>query len=147
MKNAFLKLIRFWNEDRSLTAMLLLLVAFIFVLIPSINPGRAGEVVIKVVYSIMLLTGILSVAKTKRFVIIVGILAMVSLTLNWVSDIIPTRTVLILHDFSVIIFNLFFALVMLVKTFQKGEITFQRIEGSIVVKGKLMRFWRRSPHG
>src|SRR5215203_4630225 len=128
MKKSFLKLIRFWNEDRSLTTMLLLLLLFIFVLVPSINPGRAGEVILKIVYSVMLFTGILSVAKTKQFVIIVSIFALISLVINWFSEIQPTRPLLILNDFGNIFFNLFFALIILIKTFQPGDITFHRIE-------------------
>jgi hypothetical protein len=133
MKKSLSKLVRFWNEDRSLTTMLLLLMIFIFVLVPILNPGRTGETIIKIIYSVMLLTGISSVAKNEKYVILVGIFAFIGLIVNWLSDIEPTRTALIAHDFGAILFNLIFAVVILIKTFKPGEITFQRIEGSIVV--------------
>jgi hypothetical protein len=133
MKMFFSKFVRFWNEDRSLNVMLLLLLLFIFVLVPILNPGRGGAIFIKIIYSVMLLTAILSVAKHKKYVTIAGILAIIGLFVNWLSDIEPTRSILIAHDFSAILFNFFFAIVILIKTFQPGEITFLRIEGSIVV--------------
>ena len=133
MKKFFSKLIRFWNEDRSLTVMLLLLLFFIFILVPSLNLGRGGEIFIKIIYSFILFTGILSVARHKKFVIIVSILAVIGFFLNWLSEVDPTRLILIANDLAIILFNLFFALAILIKTFQPGEITYHRIEGSIVV--------------
>ena len=133
MKKFFSKLIRFWNEDRSLTVMLLLLLFFIFILVPSLNLGRGGEIFIKIIYSFILFTGILSVARHKKFVIIVSILAVIGFFLNWLSEVDPTRLVLVANDLAIILFNLFFALAILIKTFQPGEITYHRIEGSIVV--------------
>jgi len=133
MKKFFAKLIRFWNEDRSLTVMLLLLLFFIFILVPSLNLGRGGEIFIKIIYSFILFTGILSVARHKKFVIIVSILAVIGFFLNWLSEVDPTRLILIANDLAIILFNLFFALAILIKTFQPGEITYHRIEGSIVV--------------
>jgi hypothetical protein len=132
MKKFFAKLMLFWNEDRSLTIMLLLLLLFIFVFVPSLS-GRTGGIFIKIIYSVMLLTGILSVAKHKIFVILACIFAIIGLYVNWLSDIEPTRLILIVKDFGAILFNFFFAIAILMKTFKPGEITFQRIQGSIVV--------------
>ena len=132
MKKFVLKLIRFWNEDRSLTTILLLLLFFIFILVPSINFGKGGEIFIKIIYSIMLFTGILSVAGHKRFVTVIIIFAVVGLFVNWLSDVEPTRSALIANDFGAIFYNFFFAIAILVKTFKPGDITFHRIEGSIV---------------
>jgi len=133
MKKLSSILLRFWNEDRSLTVMLLLLLFFVFILVPSMSQGMRGEIFIKIVYSFILFTGILSVARQKKFVIIVSILAVIGFFLNWLSEVYPTTPVLIANDLAIIIFNLFFALAILIKTFQPGEITYQRIEGSIVV--------------
>jgi hypothetical protein len=133
MKKFFSKLILFWNEDRSLTTMMLLLFLFIFVFVPVLGTGKSGEIFIGVIYSVMLITGILSVARHKKFVGFVSIFALIGLVANWVSDIVPGRTVLIAHDFGAILFNSCFALAILIKTFQPGEITFRRIQGSIVV--------------
>ena len=133
MKKLSSILLRFWNEDRSLTVMLLLLLFFVFILVPSMSQGMRGEIFIKIVYSFILFTGILSVTRQKKFVIIVSILAVIGFFLNWLSEVYPTTPVLIANDLAIIIFNLFFALAILIKTFQPGEITYQRIEGSIVV--------------
>jgi hypothetical protein len=132
MKMFYSRLMRFWNEDRSLTTMLVLLLLFIFVFVPVLSAGRSGAIIIKIIYSSMLLTGIFSVGKNKKYVIIGTIFATIGLVVNWLS-IEPTKSVLIAHDFGAILFNFLFALAILVKTFQPGEINLQRIEGSIVV--------------
>ena len=133
MKNFFSKLILFWSEDRSLTVMLLLLLLFIFVFVPILSIGKGGQIFIKIIYSILLLTGILSVAKHKTYVVAASMLAVIGLFLNWLAQVKPLSQVLIANDFSVILFSLFFAILVLIKTFQPGDITFHRIEGSIVV--------------
>jgi Ion channel len=132
-ENKISKVMNFWNEDRSLTVMLLLLLLFIFIFVPSLSRGRIGEVFIKITYSVMLLTGILSVARHKKYVIFVSIFAVIGLIANWLSDAEPSRPILIVHDIAAIFFNTFFALAILIKTFKPGDITFHRIEGSIVV--------------
>ncbi len=129
----FSKFIRFWNEDRSLTITMVLLLLFIFFLIPILSLGRSGEIFIKIIYSVMLLTGILSVAKHKKYVFLISIFAIIAFSVNWLSDVEHASSVLIVNDFAAILFNFFFAIAILIKTFQPGDITFQRIEGSIVV--------------
>jgi hypothetical protein len=49
------------------------------------------------------------------------------------SVIAPNRAIILVNDITLALFNLFFAVAILVKTFQPGDITFQRIEGSIIV--------------
>jgi hypothetical protein len=127
------RILKFWNEDRSLSAMFLLLVVFIFVLVPALERGRVGELVIKSTYSLMLCTAILSVLKNSRYVTVIGLLAITAVIFNWVSDFQPTTNVLIAHSLASMCFNLLFALVILQKTFKAGDITIQRIQGSIVV--------------
>ena len=81
----------------------------------------------------MLLTGVLSVVKHKEYLIVVSIFAITSLFVNWFSQLKPTTTAFVAHNVGAILFNLFFAFAILVKTFKSGEITYQRIAGSIVV--------------
>jgi hypothetical protein len=133
MKKIFSKLIRFWNEDRSLTIMLLLLLFFIFVFVPILNPGTGGQVFLKIIYSVIVVTGILSVLQHKKYVIIICTLAVIDVLIYWLSDANSSWSILIANDLSAILFNLFFATAILIKTFKPGDITFQRIEGSIVV--------------
>lgn len=133
MKKFFSKLIRFWNEERSLHSMMLLLLLFIFVLVPSVNPERSGDTIIKIIYSLLLLTGILSVAKGRKYINFVIILSIISLSVSWLSHFQSTVPVLIANDIAAILLNLFFAIAILIKTFQPGDITYYRIGGSIVV--------------
>ena len=58
MKKFFARLIRFWNEDRRLNIMLLLLLFFIFVFSPLLRSNANEHIIIKFAYSAILLTGI-----------------------------------------------------------------------------------------
>ena len=113
--------------------MLLLLLFFIFVFVPILHREEGGAIIIKIIYSLMLFTGILSVSREKKILIGISIFAAISFFVNWLSQIEPTTPVLIAHNLCAIFFNLFFAIAILVKTFAKGEITYHRIIGSIVV--------------
>ena len=133
MKKFYSKLIRFWNEDRSLTVMLLLLLLFIFVFVPTLSPRGGSQIFLKITYSVIVVSGILSVLQHKKDVIIICILAVIDVLIYWLSDTDSSFAILVVNDLSSILFNLFFATAILIKTFKPGDITFQRIEGSIVV--------------
>jgi len=123
----------FWNEDRSLSFTFFLLLIFIFVLVPVISPDGVGERFTRIVYSVMLFTAVLSVSRNKKFVTGFTIFAIVCLIINWLADYFQTRALLIVHDIASVFFNLTFAVAILIKTFKPGDITYQRIIGSIVV--------------
>lgn len=127
------KVQRFWKEDQSLTVMLVLLAFFIFVFVPVLTRGKTGAILLRIMYSVLLLTGIWSVAKQKKYLVAVSVLAAIGFLANWVSEAQPTTTMLLIHDLGAIAFNSVFAFAILVKTFAPGEVTYQRIEGSIVV--------------
>src|SRR6478609_4965928 len=132
-KSRVSRLIAFWNEDRSLTVMFILLMLFIFVLVPVMDKGKVGELVLRIVYSAMLFTAILSVSKERKRLKLFVAFAICCLVINWVVDFVPSRPLAIAGDMATILFNLLFALAILNKTFKPGEITYRRIEGSIVV--------------
>jgi Ion channel len=133
MGGKFSKLKHFWSEDRSLSVLLLLLLLYIFVLVPAPNHGRTGEILIKIIYSLILFGAILSVLKQKKFKLIVSIFAIIGFVITWLNEISTGISISIANDISVILFTSFFAIAILIKTFQPGDITFQRIQGSIVV--------------
>src|SRR5687767_10791754 len=84
-------------------------------------------------YSLLLLSGIWSVAKQKKHLVVVTIFALIGLAANWLSQVQPTSGIFLTHDLAAIAFYSVFAFAMLMKTFAPGEVTFHRIEGSIIV--------------
>src|SRR6478752_6943280 len=107
----------FWNEDRSLSFTFFLLLIFIFVLVPLINPDGVGERFTRIVYSVMLFTAVLSVTRHKKFVTVFTVFAIICLILNWLADFFHTKPLLIVHDIASVLFNLIFAVAILIKTF------------------------------
>ncbi len=133
MKKIISKLVLYWDEEKSLSTMLWLLLLFIFVFVPLVRPEGTGGIIIRIVYSLMLFTGIFSVSRRKKTLVIASIFAIVAMIANWLAEFETGRFIMIANDFSALLFNLFFAIAILIKTFKPGEITFRRIEGSIVV--------------
>jgi hypothetical protein len=81
----------------------------------------------------MLITSVLSVAKSRRYIFFIAVFAVIGFIVNWIGEFWNTDSIQIIQDFCITIFNLVFAFVILIKTFKPGEITYQRIEGSIIV--------------
>ena len=113
--------------------MLFLLLFFIFVFVPLLTRGKDDGILFRVIYSLLLLTGIWSVAKQKKHLMVVTSFAVIALAANWLSQVSPTPTTLLTHDLAAVGFYAVFAFAMLIKTFAPGEVTFHRIEGSIIV--------------
>lgn len=133
MKNLFRKIILFWNQERSLNVVLVILALYIFVFVPLLSINRWGQILIRITYSLLLVAAILSVARNKKYVYLIGFWAVLSLIINWLEEFEKTQAVLFAQDVGAIFFNLCFAAVLLVKTFSGGEITYHRILGAIIV--------------
>ena len=56
---------KFWSEDRSLTAFLILLIAEIFVIAPINRTGLALGLVNNILFSLLLLVGLLTMTRHK----------------------------------------------------------------------------------
>jgi hypothetical protein len=65
MKSMSKHVTRFWSEERSLTAFMLLLIIEIFVLAPMQFTGLAIALVNNVIFSLLLLMGLLTMTRRK----------------------------------------------------------------------------------
>ena len=133
MKNFFAKIVRFWNQERSLTVTLVVICLYIFVCVPLVELTRGGKLFLKVAYTILLFAGILSVARQRKYLVVIAFWTFIGVTISWAREFHDSITVSVAHDISAILYNLFFAVLMLIKTFQPGEVTYHRIIGSIIV--------------
>jgi hypothetical protein len=119
----------FWNEDRSLSALLFYLSINTFLIVPFAH-FRAGELSFAVVYSLILLSGVFAIGDNLKAKVAIFILAVLSFLAQWFQD------ALFLHLADDVLAGLFFlALIIIVlrHIFREGDVTFHRIQGAIAV--------------
>jgi Ion channel len=122
----------FWNEDRSLSALLFYLSINTFLIVPFAH-FRAGELSFAVVYSLILLSGVFAIGDNLKAKIAIFILAVLSFLAQWS---IRFQDALFLHLADDVLAGLFFlALIIIVlrHIFREGDVTFHRIQGAIAV--------------
>ena len=118
-----------WLSEEALTGLLLLLLLDMFVL-PVLGP-RVGELAVNAVFTVLLFTGLATLANRRVAFVVVGLLALVATILKWIAHVpgLPGTPVAAAAA-AVAVFGLFTLLVLL-RALSPGPITRRRIEGAI----------------
>jgi hypothetical protein len=119
----------FWLQEESLSALLVLVVALLFVL-PVVNPA-AGRPLSDVVFSLLLLSGVATVARRGWGRWVIGATVLLVLVLKWTGLAErggPTRLV---EAFASLASMTAFTLLVLTRTLSPGPITRRRVEGAV----------------
>jgi hypothetical protein len=122
----------FWNEDRSLSALLLYLTINTFLIIPFTH-FRAGELSFAVVYSLILLSGVFAIGDSLKAKIAILILAALSFLAQWSIRFQDALFLRIADDVLGGLFFLALIIIVLRHIFREGDVTFHRIQGAIAV--------------
>ena len=125
---------QFWAEDKSLSVMLLLLIAFSFVLPPLAGSSARRGITSEVVFSLLLISGMGSVWNdgrlASRFVAVIGFGA---LCVNWLGRLDSLAEFATWHSGANLVALASLALVVLAKVLRSGTITSHRITGAVAV--------------
>ncbi|PWT75866.1 MAG: hypothetical protein C5B59_07795 [Bacteroidetes bacterium] len=122
-----------WANEKSFMVLLVLLNIQIFIIIPySVHWGIIGKFILAIFYFVLLWSGLISVAKSRPNSVIIGFSILMSALLclviffhgNWVR--------IVSDSFFAVYFSAL-AVIVLIRTFAQGPVTFYRIQGSIVV--------------
>jgi voltage-gated potassium channel Kch len=118
-----------WLSEEALTGLLLLLVLDLFVL-PTLGPGLSRTAV-NLVFTILLFTGLATVANRRVALLAVGMLVLAAAVLKWIAPrSTHAATPAMAAGAAVAVFTVFTLLVLL-RTLSPGPITRRRIEGAI----------------
>jgi hypothetical protein len=124
---------RIWLTEKGLSAMLVFLALALFVGAPLMSTGVAGELVFSAFFSLLLLSGVATVAKKRLPTIGVSVLVLATLALRWTSILRPQSEVGIWsHALAIVSLGILTALVLM-QVFKAGPVTAYRIQGAIVV--------------
>jgi hypothetical protein len=122
----------FWNEDRSLTALLFYLALNTFLIVPFAH-FRAGELSFAIVYSLILLSGVFAIGPNLRAKLAILLLALLSFSVQWALQFQDTRALHVADDLLASLFFLAMIVIVLLHIFREGDVTFHRIQGAVAV--------------
>ena len=127
-----LKRPQFWEREKNLFVLLIILCIHLFVIIPFGESSTFGRMIIFIFYLFLLGAGLSYLTRNKNFnlILFIASICIVLLSAKMLSD---QRWVAMLSNLFVMFYCGWLAWIVLRKTFSQGPITIYRIEGSIVV--------------
>jgi hypothetical protein len=121
-----------WSAENGLTALLFFTVAYLFV-VCALGDFNFGALVGRLMFSLIIVAGILTTFRQRWVRFLVILLAVTSFTFVWLEHIYHYRSLTLLNTVFGLLFLIMLLAILIVKVFQKGEVTSDRIRGAIVV--------------
>jgi hypothetical protein len=115
-----------------MTALLVFTLAYLFV-VCALGDFNLGAIVGRLLFSLIIVAGVLATFKQRWLRFLVLVLAAVSFTFIWLELFYRYRSLTILNTAFGLLFLLLLLAILIVKVFRKGEVTPDRIRGAIVV--------------
>jgi len=127
------RLTQFWNEERSLTALLILLLVYMFVVIPTTRSGYALELIGSSVFSLLLLAGLLTMARQRIFQVVSGVFIACSIGVR-LARVVFGVSGLLQWDFLLSLLSIVgMVIVVLWQVYREGPVTGHRVRGAVAV--------------
>jgi hypothetical protein len=130
----------FWSTENGLTGLLVFLVGY-FIVLNSLSEFSFGRVAARLLFSLIILAGVLTTFKQRWLHGFAIVLAAASLALNWVEEIRPGGALTILNAGISLIYLGFLLGMVVDQVFREGPVTGHRIRGAIVVYLLLGGLW------
>lgn len=131
----------FWNEEKGLTSIFILLCISNFIIMPFFDREEVIHILLRVIWFFLLIAGIYTLSETrgqmKKFSVIPVLLVIVTILDNFIDNIFLTYI-----DFFIelLVYFLLTAMV-LVNVFEGGSVTVHRVVGSIVAYMLIGNIW------
>jgi len=126
-------MLRFWEADRGLSIILVLLVAIIFVLPVVLTPSPTERFVRNFIFSTLLITGAFTVIESRWEQVAVAALTLAALLVRWAAVAEPSNTLIVLREASTLVLLLLFVIVVATRTYRRGPVSRHHIQGAIAV--------------
>jgi signal transduction histidine kinase len=122
---------RLWESDSGLSLFLLLLLVLIFLVPVAGLAGPVGRLVVDAFFTLLMLSGVMSVSNQKGPVVAVSIIAIVGLLIRWFGRFAPSEGVEVATTLSAMVGILTLGAVVLAQVFKAGAVTTHRVMGAI----------------
>ncbi len=130
----------FWSSESGMTSLLIFTVAYLFV-VCALTELRFGDLVADLMFSLIIVAGVLTIFKQRWVRFFVIGLAVATLALTWQQEIHPVESLTILNTILRLIFVGFLLAVLIAQVFGAGPVTAHRIRGAIVIYLLLGGMW------
>jgi hypothetical protein len=121
----------FWRSDKGLTALLLCLVATIFVAPPLMTAGIIGPIVFDIFFGLILVSGVAALARRRGATILAALVAVLVMTTRVATSFNPSETLASVNAWLSMLSLLLLTVLTLAQVFRAGPITTGRIAGAI----------------
>ncbi len=125
------RLIHFWDEEHSLTALLILLVVEVFIIIPSTRAGHTLELIGIFVFSFLLLAGLLTMSRHRIFQVVSGVFVICAIAVRLARSVFGASGLLPLDAMLSILSVVGMIIVVLWQVYREGPVTGHRVRGAI----------------
>jgi hypothetical protein len=122
---------KLWSEERSLTAFLALLVVEIFVIAPINISGPAVRLVNSVIFSMLLVMGLLTMTRRKSLQALLAIFVLLAVLTRWARLVFGMQDLIVLDGILMLLCTIGFLVIVLWQVYREGPVTVHRIQGAI----------------
>jgi hypothetical protein len=122
---------RFWSEERSLTAFLILLIAEIFIIAPMNLAGHAISLLNNILFSMLLLIGLLTMTRHKALQSVLAMFVALAVATHWARLVFGVSGLEILDSFLMLACTIGFLVIVLWQVYREGPVTIHRIQGAV----------------
>jgi hypothetical protein len=140
MKRLLPYLNRMWETDVALTALLIFLILYFFLLFP-MGQISSLKLMVNLFFSLILISGVIAATKNRVFRTIVFSWGILLFFLLWVRHLFPYRTLTFVTIFMSLTFLVLLAFLILGQVFREGPTTSHRITGAVVIYLLLGLIW------
>jgi hypothetical protein len=131
MKSMSRHVTRFWSEERSLTAFLILLIAEIFIIAPMNLAGHAISLLNNILFSMLLLVGLLTMTRHKALQSVLAMFVALAVATHWARLVFGVSGLEILDSFLMLACTIGFLVIVLWQVYREGPVTIHRIQGAV----------------
>jgi len=124
---------RFWEEDRGLSILLVIIAVISFVVAPLAESRRGGGTVLRACVTLMFAYGAFVLSSRRRARLVIALLTAVPIGLAWLEEFHPGPSWSAAAAAASCLFTLMLATLIIRRVFREGPITIHRVVGSIVV--------------
>ena len=125
------QLTRVWDEERSLTALLILLLVYMFIITPTTRAGYALELLGAFVFSLLLLAGLLTMARLRIFRVVSGIFVFSTIVVRLGRSVFGVPGLLPWDALLSILSVVGMIIVVLWQVYREGPVTGHRVRGAV----------------
>jgi hypothetical protein len=131
MKSIRRHVTRFWSEDRSLTAFLVMLIVEIFVIAPINRTGIGIGLVNNIIFSLLLLAGLLTITRQKALQAVLAMFVAMAVATHWARHVFGVSGLEILDSFLMLACIAGFLVIVLWQVYREGPVTGHRVQGAV----------------